>query len=59
MGSSLGPGDYIGGIIAGLVILAIFVFVAVGLYYNFVRPAAKGTVKLLRRAARSSSMAAS
>ena len=59
MGSSLGPGDYIKGIFGGLVILAIVVFVAVGLYYNFVRPAAKGTAKVIRRAARSSLMAAS
>jgi hypothetical protein len=59
MGSSLGPGDYIGGIFAGLVIIAVFVFVAIGLYYKYVRPATKGTAKILRRAARSSLMAAS
>ena len=59
MGSSLGPGDYIKGIFGGLVILAIVVFVAVGLYYNFVRPAAKGIAKGARKIARSSLMAAS
>jgi hypothetical protein len=59
MGSSLGPGDYIKGIFGGLVILAIVVFVAVGLYYNFVRPAAKGVAKGARKIARSSLMAAS
>ena len=39
------PGHYIGGIVAGLVILAVGVFVAAGLYYNVARPAAEGTAK--------------
>ncbi len=59
MESSLGPGDYIKGIIAGLVILAVLGFVAVGLYYKYVRPAAKGIAKGARKIARSSLMAAS
>ncbi len=59
MGSSLGPGDYIKGIFIGLGILAFLVFLAVGFYYNVVRPAAKGIAKGARRAARSSRMAAS
>ena len=59
MESGLGPGDYIKGIIIGLVILAIFVFVAVGLFYNYVRPATKGIAKTARKIARSSLMASS
>ena len=59
MESGLGPGDYIKGIIIGLVILAIFVFVVGALVYNYVRPAAKGIAKGARKIARSSLMASS
>ncbi len=59
MGSSLGPGDYIKGIFFGLLILAFLVFLGVGLYYNVVRPAAKGVAKGARKIARSSRMASS
>ena len=51
------PGEIIGAIVAGLVILAFLVFVAVGLYYNYVRPAAKGIAKGARKIARSSRVA--
>ncbi len=60
MGSSLGPGDYIKGIIIGLVILAFLVFIFGAFVYNYVRPAAKGIIaKGARKIARSSLMASS
>ncbi len=59
MGSSLGPGDYIKGIIFVLLILA-FLALIVGVFvYNYVRPATKGIAKTARKIARSSLMAAS
>jgi hypothetical protein len=59
MGSSLGPGDYIKGIVIGLCILAFLAFIVGAFVYNYVRPAAKRTAKVIRKIARSSSMAAS
>jgi hypothetical protein len=59
MGSSLGPGDYIKGIIVGLVILAICGFIIGVFVYKYVRPATKGIAKTARKIARSSLMAAS
>ncbi len=59
MGSSLGPGDYIKGIVIGLCILAFLAFLVGVFVYKYVRPATKGTAKFIRKIARSSSMAAS
>ncbi len=57
MGSSLGPGDYIKGIIIGLFILAFVVFIVGVFVYKYVRPATKGIIKGARKIARSNRVA--
>lgn len=48
----MNAGEIISAIAGGLVLLAIVTFVVVGLWYNYVRPAAKGAKKIAKRAIR-------
>ena len=48
----MNAGEIISAIVSGLVLLAIVTFLVVGLWYNYVRPVAKGAKKLAKRAIR-------
>ena len=45
-------GEIISAIVSGLVLLVIVIFLVGGLWYHYVRPAAKGAKKLAKRAIR-------